>query len=81
MIHVFAFAIGIRNFALFSLKENHLGKGKIVRGIIVAHDADERLRLALQAIPNVELKLYNVDVTIRSPEKRGSREVVKRVGS
>ena len=60
------------------VKENHLGKGKIVRGIIVAHDADERLRLALQAIPNVELKLYKVDVTIRSPEKRGSRQAAAR---
>lgn len=51
------------------VKENYLKAGKIVRGIIVAHAADERLRLALQALPNVELKLYEVAVTIRAPNK------------
>lgn len=51
--------------------EKHLKKGKVVRGIIVAHEADEHLRLALQAMPNVELKLYDVAVTVRSPGKRG----------
>ena len=47
------------------VKEN-FAKGKVVRGIIVAHEADERLRLAMAAVPNVELKLYDVAVTIRS---------------
>lgn len=48
------------------VKINHLPKGKTVRGIIVAHEADERLRLAMAAIPNVELKLYNVKISLTS---------------
>lgn len=49
------------------VKKNHLPKGKIVRGIIVSHEADERLKLALDVMPNVELKLYDVRVSFRSP--------------
>lgn len=48
--------------------KNHLPKGKSVRGIIVAHEADEKLRFALLALPNVELKLYDVEVTIRKSD-------------
>jgi len=55
------------------VKEQYLEKGKIVRGMIVAHEADEHLRLALQAMPNVELKLYDVTVKVRSPEQRRAR--------
>lgn len=47
-----------------------LAKGQLVRGIIVAHEVDERLRLAMSAVPNVELKLYDVAVTIRPAPKR-----------
>lgn len=52
------------------VKENKLPKGKSVRGMIVAHEADEHLRLALQAIPNVEMKLYDVSISIRNGVKK-----------
>ena len=52
------------------VKENKLPKGKVVRGMIVAHEHDEHLRLALQAIPNVEMKLYEVSVSIRNGVKK-----------
>lgn len=50
------------------VKQN-LANGKLVRGIIVSHEADEKLKLAMVAIPNVELKLYDVTVTMRSSDR------------
>lgn len=50
------------------VKKHYLSEGKLVRGMIVAHAADEHLLLALEAFPSVELKLYDVSVTIRPAE-------------
>jgi hypothetical protein len=51
--------------------ENHLQPGRLVRGIIVAHSHDERLRLALRAVPNTEVFTYTVKVELhRSPVTR-----------
>jgi hypothetical protein len=49
--------------------ENHLKPSQIVRGIIVAHEVDEHLRLAVRAVPNVELRLYEIHIKIRGLEK------------
>lgn len=46
--------------------ERHLKRGQHVRGMIVAHDADRHLELAIKSLPNVELKLYDVAVKVFS---------------
>ncbi len=49
------------------VKKHFLKPGKRVRGIVVTHEADERLLLAIEAFENVELRLYDVKVTLRKP--------------
>lgn len=38
----------------------HLANGRPVHGIVVAHDADDRLRYAIHSVPNAALLLYEV---------------------
>jgi RecB family endonuclease NucS len=42
-----------------------LAKGESVRGLIIAHASDERLRYALSEVANVDLKLYEVEFRLK----------------
>lgn len=42
----------------------HLSEGRPVEGIVVAHDADDRLRYAVHSVPDVSLLLYEVIFTL-----------------
>jgi hypothetical protein len=42
--------------------------GKTVRGILIANDATERLRMAVAAVPNLELYLYEISFQL-SPDR------------
>jgi Endonuclease NucS C-terminal domain/EVE domain len=46
------------------VKENLAAPSQGVRGIIVAHDADEALRYAVRAVPNVEVLTYSVSFAL-----------------
>lgn len=39
--------------------------GDEIQGLIIAHDADDRLRYALSEVPTVDLHLYQVDFHLR----------------
>ncbi len=44
----------------------HLADGRPVDGIVVAHDADDRLRYAIPSVPGVSLLLYEVTFKLAS---------------
>lgn len=45
--------------------------GEEVRGLVIAREADDSLRYALSAIPDVSLLLYEVQFSLRSPHEPG----------
>lgn len=47
------------------VKEHLAEPGETVQGLVIAHEADEPIRYALAAVPNVELQLYEVDFRLR----------------
>lgn len=53
------------------VKKHLLPAGKIVRGIVVAHAIDERLELAVDALANAELRVYQVQVSVHKPKANG----------
>ena len=42
------------------LVKQHLANGKDVRGLIIAHEADEQLRYAIQMVPTIQAWTYEV---------------------
>jgi hypothetical protein len=50
----------------------HLAQpGEEVRGLVIAQDADDSLRYALAAVPDAELRLYQVQFSLREPNGSG----------
>ncbi len=49
--------------------QEHLAKGELVGGLVIAHEADDKLRYALKATANVKLMLYEVEFRLRQDEK------------
>lgn len=46
--------------------KEHLAEGEdTVQGLVIAHEADESIRYALAAVPNVELQLYEVEFRLK----------------
>ena len=57
------------------VKQNLAVGGDEVHGLIICHEADKALHYALSTVPNVELRLYEVEFHLKEPEmKLGSRE-------
>lgn len=50
------------------VKENLAEKGHTVEGLIIGHEADEKLYYALKTVPDVRVMLYEVEFHLRSPE-------------
>jgi len=49
--------------------KRHLAEdGDVVHGLIICHEADDALRYALSTLPNVELRLYEVEFHLKKPE-------------
>ena len=49
--------------------KRHLAEaGDEVHGMIICREADDALRYALNAVSNVELRLYEVEFRLRKPE-------------
>jgi len=46
-----------------------------VRGLVIAHQADEAMLYALSAIPNVDLQLYQVEFHLLDPPHPGEKQV------
>src|SRR5207302_5283348 len=51
------------------VSQHNLESGRRVRGIVVAHEINERLRLALKVIPNTEAVTYSVQIRLARPPK------------
>ena len=45
----------------------HLGEGRRAEGIIVAHEMDDRLTYAVQAVPGLSLLVYEINFALRPP--------------
>ena len=57
------------------VKQNLAEDKDEVHGLIICREADEALHYALSTVPNVELRLYEVEFQLKEPEmKLGSRE-------
>lgn len=49
--------------------KRHLAEdGEVVHGLIICHEADDALHYALSTLPNVELRLYEVEFHLKQPE-------------
>jgi len=49
------------------VKQKLARPGDAVKGLVIAHEEDERLRFALSAVTNAELMLYEVDFRLKPP--------------
>jgi hypothetical protein len=49
--------------------QEHLADGEPVNGMVIAHEADDKLEYALKVLPNVHLMHYEVDFRLKSPGK------------
>ena len=55
------------------VQERMLEPGATVHGLIVAHEADERIRYALKRVKDVTLKLYQVEFHLHNPPELSTR--------
>lgn len=51
--------------------QNLAEPGEQVKGLIIAHEVDERLRYALSVIPNVDLQQYEIEFRLRDIARMG----------
>ena len=53
------------------VREHVAAKGDAVEGVIIARVGDDKIRYALDMIPNVNLMLYEVEFRLKSTEEQG----------
>jgi len=54
--------------------QQHLAQpGEQVRGLIISHDADDSIRYAVSAVPSIDLRLYEVEFRLKTPDPIGSQ--------
>ncbi len=55
------------------VKENLAQEGHMVEGLIIAHEADDKLHYVLKTVPDVHLMLDDVEFHLKTPQRRSDR--------